>query len=230
MPSQFVDRQKSNLTMQLGAIAKQVHEQQPQNAEMFEKRLNTDIIGPATMLLEKLEAIRTSGRFSQDGERKERRLAVHAFTQEKLLAVRAATVGKLETRLQEQRAALLKARTATVEPTLVVYKELRARELRDHLKTLDPLELQTRIRLTEDTELLDALDGAPSGFPIAPPELVAEARTRIAEANHPELGELASLQKAYEFALGVVENTILAASGLSKLEVVHAREVEEVAK
>jgi len=39
--------------------------------------------------------------------------------------------------------------------------ELRAQEARSLLGSLDPLALQTRIRLAESTELLDILDGAP---------------------------------------------------------------------
>jgi hypothetical protein len=67
--------------------------------------------------------------------------------------------------------------------------------------------------------LLDALDGAPAGFSIAPPDLIQEARIRIAERNHPELGDTAQLRDAYSYSLGVVEQTVLAASGLSKVEV-----------
>ena len=35
----------------------------------------------------------------------------------------------------------------------------------------------------------------------------------IAERDHPELGELAQLKQAYTYALGIAEQTLLAASG-----------------
>jgi hypothetical protein len=71
-------------------------------------------------------------------------------------------------------------------------------------------------------QLLDALDGIPAGFPIGPADLIAAARIRIADQNDPTSGELAQLRDAYVYALGVVEQTVLAASRSSALELATA--------
>jgi hypothetical protein len=134
--------------------------------------------------------------------------------------MRADTVTKLEAQLAEKRAARLKPKPPTTDLTLLLVRELRHRELRDHLRTMDPVMLRARIQQDDGTgDLLDALDGAPAGFPIAPAELIQEARIRIALANDPELGELAQLRDAYTYIEGVVEQTLLAASGLTALEI-----------
>ena len=41
----------------------------------------------------------------------------------------------------------------------------------------------------------------------------------MALAADPQVGELALLRDAYTFAIGVAEQTVLAASGLSQLEI-----------
>lgn len=218
--STFTEKHLNDWKLQIEPIKKQVRQQLPTLADAFDKRIAEELERPFGMGLEKLEAIRASGRYTPEGEHKERRLAVHGFVEEKLPAVRAATVGALAAQRQEKRAALLKPKNAPTDPSLLLVRELRHRELRDHLRKLDPLVLHTRVQQDDGTsDLLDALEGAPAGFPIAPAELIQVRRTQLAEANHPELGELAMLQQAYEFVLGVTENTILAASGLTKREV-----------
>ena len=215
------EKHTNDLKLLLGTHVKTVKTKLPKFADAFEKRVNEELHRPFTAFLDKQEAIRLSGRYTSDGERAELRLAARAV-QEKLAAVKTDTVTKLEAQLAEKRAAALKPKAATTEPLQAILKEMRQKELRDHLRSLDPLALQTRIRLAVDdgasADLLEALDGAPAGFAIAPPELVQEAKVRIAEKNHPELGELAQLRDAYTYALGVVEQGLLEASGLSAVE------------
>jgi hypothetical protein len=219
--STFTKKHSDDAKLLHSASVKTVKAQIPKFADAFEKRVS-ELQRDLDASLEKLDSIRTSGRYSADGERAERRLAARAM-QEKLATVRADTVGKLEAQLAEQRAAAVKPKNQTTDPVLLLRQELRHRELRDQLRTLDQLTLQTRIKQAVDdganTDLLDALEGAPAGFPIAPAELVRETRESIALKNHPELGELAQLRDAYTYALGVVEQTVLAATGLSAAEV-----------
>jgi hypothetical protein len=214
-------KHKNDLNLLLDTHMKSTKARLPEYAYAFEQRIN-ELRRSFAAYVEKDEAIRTSGRFTSDGERAERRLAARAFRDEKIRVMRADTVGKLEARLAETRAAALRPKAQPTEPILQLLKEGRLRELREHLRTLDPLMLQARIRqAVEDganTDLLEALEGAPAGFPLAPAELVQQTRERIAEKNHPELGELAQLRDAYSYALGAVEQTLLAASGLNPAE------------
>lgn len=222
MPTMFKTKHSNDLKLLLDTHVKTVKERMPKYGDAFEERV-TKLQHQVGAYLEKQESIATSGRYSPDGERSERRLAARAFQEEKLAAIRADTVAKLETQLAEQRAAALKPKTATTDPLQAILKEMRQKELRDHLRTLDPLLLRARIKQAVDdgasTDLLEALEGAPAGFGIAPADLVEEARVKIAEKNHPELGELAQLRDAYTYAIGVVEQTVIAASGLTPLEI-----------
>ena len=72
---------------------------------------------------------------------------------------------------------------------MATVRELRNREMRDQLRTLDKVQLQVRIRqAVSDGSVdgfVDALEGAPAGFEIAPKHLVEEARAAIAERDHP---------------------------------------------
>lgn len=166
--SAFTDKHRNDLKLLLDAHTTTVKARQPTYGDTFEKRVK-EMQRDADAFLEKIEAIRTSGRYSPEGTRSELRLAARAM-QERLAAARADTVAKLETQLAEQRAAALKPKTTTTEPVLLMLRELRLRELRDHLRTLDPLTLQARIRQAVDdganTDLLDAIEGAPAGFPM----------------------------------------------------------------
>lgn len=210
-----------DLKLLLDTHVKDVKNRLPKYADAFSKRVVDDLQRPFDAFLEKVESIRSSGRYSPEGERAELRLAARA-AKEQLAGVRAATVAKLEAQLAEHRAAALKPKSVTGDPLAAILKEMRQKELRDHLRQLDPLTLQVRIRQAIDDgasmDLLEALEGAPSGFAIAPADLIQEARIRTAEQNHPELGETAQLRDAYRYAIGVVEETITAASGLTKLE------------
>jgi hypothetical protein len=225
--SAFTDKHKNDVKLLLDRHVSTVEARLPKYGAAFVKRTTDDLQRPFSAFLDKIDAIRTSGRYSPDGERAERRSAGRAM-QEQLAKVRAATVEKIEAQLAEARAAALKPTSKTTDPLEAILHEMRARETRDHWRTLDPLTLQTRIQQTTDSDLLDALSGGAIGFPVAPPDLIAEARIRIAEQNDPATGELAQLRDAYAYAIGVVEQTVLAASGLSELEVATAGQVPAV--
>jgi hypothetical protein len=215
--SQFTDKYRNDLKLLLDTPTKTVN---PKYLDAFAKRI-AELQRQFSAYLDKQESIATSGRFSPDGELLERRLAARPF-KELLTKARAETVDKLDAQLAEQRAAALKPKTKASEPLEAIVKEMRLRELRDHLRQLDPLQLQARIKQAvddgADTTLLDALEGAPVGFSIAPPELVQATRETIALRDHPELGELAQLKTQYDYALGVTEQTLLAASRLTPVE------------
>src|SRR5581483_3476082 len=104
-------------------------------------------------------------------------------------------------------------------------REMRLKELRDELRDMrdvNALSLQARVRQAIDdgagNDLLDALEGAPTGFPIVPTSVVQEARERIALQAHPELSELAQLRDAYKFAINAARQIIREASGLNEFE------------
>jgi hypothetical protein len=211
--SAFTDKHKNDLRLLLGSHVTAVKGRLPKYGEAFGTRVANDVQRLIEDVIDKVDAIKTSGRYTGDGQRAELRLTARAVA-EKLNGVRDTTVTELDTQLAEQRAAALKPKAAMTDPALALVRELRQRELRDHLRTLDPLTLNARVKQADDSELLDALEGAPSGFSIAPPELLHEARIKIAEKSHPELGELAQLRDAYTYAINVAEQTLLAASGL----------------
>jgi hypothetical protein len=221
MPMTFTAKHLSDFKLLLGSHTASFIAGNPNLAKGFEKHI-AGLHETMQQYFEKVEAIRVSGRYSQDGEWAEIKLAARA-TREKLGAVKAETVDKLEAQLSEKRTEALKPKIQTTDPFERLLREQRLRELRDHLRTVDPVTLQARIRQAVEaganTDLLDALEGAPAGFPIAPAELVREARIAIAERDHPVLGELATLRDAYTYALGVADQTLVAASGLSSLEI-----------
>ena len=215
--SAFTDKHRNDLNLLLGRHVETTKTALPKYADSFGKRITDDLQRPFDAFLDKMDAIRTSGRFSPDGERTERRAAAHTM-HEQVSKVREATVGKLEQQLADARAKALQPKSRSTDPLDAILREMRAKETRDHWRQLDPLMVKTRLQQTDDPELLDMLEGGPAGFPIAPAEVIAEARIRIAEQNDPAVGELAQLRDAYAYAIGVVEQTTLAASGLSQLE------------
>jgi hypothetical protein len=165
--------------------------------------------------------IRTSGHYSPEGEQSHITAAARTF-QDKLTAMRASTVEKLDAQLAEKRAAALKKKPIT-DPAQALVRELRLRELRDHLRQLPKPILEGRIKQAvadgANTELLDALEEAPAGFPIGDAALIQETRAAIAERDHPELGELAQLRNTYTYLLGVAEKTLTAATGADAIEI-----------
>ena len=120
------------------------------------------------------------------------------------------------------------ARKPITDPAQALVRELRMRELRDHLRQLPSPILSGRIKQAvadgANTELLDALEEAPPGFAIGDAALIQEVRAAIAERDHPGLGELAQLRNVYTYLLGVAEKTLLAATGSDATEVgAHAK-------
>jgi hypothetical protein len=224
--SHFTDKHKSDLSLQLNAIVKRIRETHPTFADAFEKRIREDIERPVGMAVEKVESIRSSGRLTPEGDRAERRLNAHG-TVEHLAKVREATVEKIEAQRKEREAALLAPKNITKDPALALVHEMRLQQIREHLRKLDPLDLQVRLQQNAATEsgalLLEAIETDPiaaaGGAPIAPADVLRDTRTAMALAADPELGELAVLRDAYQFSLGVAEQVVLAASGLSAREV-----------
>jgi hypothetical protein len=209
-----MDRFTADVKMQHDAMAKQIREQLPKYADKYERRL-TELQRQFADYRDKDITITTSGRYSPDGTRLERRLNARALKTKPLATFTAETVDALDQQLAAQRAALVTPKKPK-EPLEAILTELRHQEWRQELKKMDPLALQSLVRQTDRPELLDALDGSP--VPLLPAEHVNEARIRLAEAGHPELGELATLRSAYQFAAGVVEQALLASSGLSPME------------
>jgi hypothetical protein len=223
--SRFTDKHKSDLSLQLNAIVKRIRETYPTFADAFEKRIREDIERPVGMAVEKVESIRSSGRLTPEGDRAERRLNAHG-TIEHLAKVREATVENIEAQRKEREAVLLAPKTLTKDPALALIHELRLQQIREHLRKLDPLDLQVRLQQNAATEsgalLLEAIESDPiaaaGGAPIAPVEVLRDTRAAMALAADPELGELAVLRDAYQFCVGVAEQVVLAASGLSARE------------
>jgi hypothetical protein len=227
--SQFTDKHTSDLTLQTSAIIKQIRDTQPTLADAFEKRIRDDIERPVAMAVEKTESIRSSGRLTPEGDRIERRLNAHG-TMERLAKVRTATVDKIEAQRLAREAALLAPKDTAKDPALALVHELRLQEVRRDLRALDPLTLQVRLKQAATSEhgtlLLEAIESDPiaaaGGAPIASTDALREARAAMALAADPQLGELALLRDAYQFCLGAAEQVVLAASGLTKLEVMTA--------
>lgn len=208
------EKYRDDLRLFLDAFERDVTARLPDFAGSVIKRAREEVQAPFESFLAKVEAIRTSGRYTADGEQAELRMAAEAMA-ERLAKLRADWVGKLDTQLAEKRVAALKPKAPIVGEAAIV-RELRLRELRDHLKTLDSTILAGRVKEAiadgAGGELLDALEGAPVGFPLVPKEVLQEARVAIAERDHPELGQLAQLRDVYTRVLGVAERTLVASS------------------
>lgn len=224
--SKFTDKHKSDLSLQLDAVMRRIREAHPTLADSFEKRVREDIERPVGMAVEKVESIRSSGRLTPEGDRAERRLNAHG-TIEGLSKVRAATVEKVEAQRVARESALLAPKNNTKDPALALVHELRLQQIREHLRKLDPLDLQVRLQQNAATEsgalLLEAIESDPiaaaGGSPIASTDVLRDTRAAMALAADPQLGELAVIRDAYKFCLGVAEQVVLAASGLSAVEV-----------
>lgn len=202
-----------DLTLLVDSHVADIAKRLPQYADAFTQRASREVLRPFADFLAKLESIRTSGRYTADGERSERLLAART-TRDALATVRASTVDTLAGQLEERRRAALTRPASTEEPVL---RFLRLQELRNHLRSLDPVELDERIKAAvskgANAELLDALEGAAPGFELAPAALIVETRAAIASRDHPELGELAQLKGAYEYLLTVAERALVTAAG-----------------
>ncbi|MEO8677423.1 MAG: hypothetical protein ABI665_00160 [Vicinamibacterales bacterium] len=209
----MTDNRKNDLNLLLGSHTKDVATRLPKYADSFSKRVLEDVLRPSLAFFDKHESIRTSGRYTRDGEAKEIALAAHA-TREKFAPVRAG-VAKLDEHINAKLAA--KPAPVAKDPTTAIVNELRARELRERLQTLDPIDLQARFKsLRADAAgiaHLEAAENAPPGFPIAPAELVAAARERIAVESDPEIAELTELRASYAYALNVAEQALQDAGG-----------------
>lgn len=224
--SNFTNQHLSNLDLLLNAKMKQVREQLPTLADAFDKRTRDEIRRPLSLVLEQIESIRTSGRYSPEGTRTELRLAARGFTEQKLATLRADTVERLEGQRHARQEAVLAPKRIEKDPALALVHELRLQEVRRELRTLDPLALQVRLRQAATTEagdlLLDAIESDPiakaGGTPIVGADVLRDTKAKMATAADPQLGELAMLRDAYQFVIGAAAQTILAASGLSKAE------------
>lgn len=209
----MTENRKNDLNLLLGSHTKDVSKRLPKYADAFSKRILEDLLRPSMAFFDKHESIRTSGRYTRDGETKEIALAAHA-TREKFAVVRAGVA-----KLDEQIAAKLAAKPAPVtkDPATALVNEMRAQELRAHLRTLDPIDVQARFKtLRADAAgiaVLEAAENAPPGFPIAPAEAVAAARARIAVESDPEIAELTELRVSYTYALNVAEQALQDAGG-----------------
>jgi hypothetical protein len=211
---QWKQKHENDLELLLGAFEKDVNSRLPGYAEGVMKR-SEGVKATLTDFFSKATNIRSSGEYSAEGERTQISAAAR-HVREKLDALHAATVGKLDEQLAAKRAAALQPKAAP-DGWAAVIQEMKRREMRDHLSKLDPLMLQARIRQAvgegASTDLLDALEGAPAGFSIAPPELLQEVRVALAERDHPELGELAQLRQVYTLLLGTARQSLIAATG-----------------
>jgi hypothetical protein len=223
--STFTDRHASNLALLLTSKRKQVREQLPHLADAYDKRITDDLIAPATRALDRIDDIRTSNRYTNT--REELRLYAHSFSDERLAKLRADTVTKLEAQRQAREAAIRAPKKTTGDPATALVQELQRQEIRRELRTLDPLTLTVRLKQSAGTPagdvLLDAIESDPiaaaGGAPIVGADVLRETREAAALAADPQLGELAQLRDAYQFAIGAVEQTLLDATGLSKAEV-----------
>lgn len=192
--ARFTAKYRSDLKLMVDAQIANVGKRWPDRGDDFAERVTKEIVEPLDHFFDKVESIRTSGRFSQAGELEEMRLAARAV-QEKWEALNESTVGRPNALIKKERDAALEPKTRTEEPILMLLRELRMQEVRRMLPK-DPLDLKVRLRQVEDNaagrELLDAIEGGPLNFPIVPADMVQEARTRIAEARHPEFGVYAT--------------------------------------
>lgn len=164
-------------------------------------------------LLDKVHASATDPYLTAEGQERNKRQAGRT-AMETLTAFEEKTVRKI----QEQEASKRSTYFAPKRPTDVaeaVIHEMRQRELRDKLASMDPLILESKLRLADDTAMtwLPALESAPAGFGIVGPEVLNATKAAIAERLDPQIGELAQLRSAYTYALGIARQTVLAATG-----------------
>ena len=101
---------------------------------------------------------------------------------------------------------------AESDPTL---RYLRAREIRDHLRQLDPLKVRSLYEnaiLQNDVELIAAIEGAPKVAPLIDPQVVEDRRDTLLATNNPEAAqkrdELRLFSDTLGYFIGKVENEI----------------------
>lgn len=171
--------------------------------------LTKEVVQP---FLSKRHAIRTSARYSPQGEREELGINVRAA-----LADVAKRREQVTTRIGadvEQRRAAARRREASPEDATLRY--LRLRDIRDYIEkridlravdaTGQPVELmmalEKAIARGVGFDWLEALDQAV--VPLVDPQIVATIRNRICDGSDPELEALAALQHAHEYALNTI--------------------------
>jgi hypothetical protein len=219
--SAFANKHKSDVKLLLSATTRQLRATQPQYADAFERRV-ADLEREAGAAIDRIDAIRSSGRYSADGERAERLLVARTFA-ELTAKLRNETVDVVERQRADREAELLNLRKAPRDATDALLHELRLQEVRRDLRTLDPLMLVARLKTSPSALLLEAIETDPlveaGGASVAPLDVVKQAREAAALAADPTLGELAQLRDNYSRALGACEATVLAAVGLTSREV-----------
>lgn len=178
------------------------------------KRIKTELREIPKHFLLKQRSHRTDPLLSPDGQRHAEQQAARTAMQA-LDAFEQSTVAKIQKQETERRNTFL-APTKIADPTAALVNELRQRELRDRLAQMDPLLLQAKLRLADDTAVawLPALESAPPGFAIVSPDTLAEVKAEIAAKLDPEIGELAGLRAVYQYAASAAKQTILNASGM----------------
>ncbi len=202
------ENRKNDLNLLLGTHTTDMSNRLPKYADAFSKRVHEDLLRPALAFFDKAAAISSSGRYTRDGELKEVALLAHA-TRERFAVVRAG-VAKLDEQIADKLAAT--PGPATKDAAVALVNEMRAQELRAHLRSLDPIDVQAIFKTIRGDAagiaILEAAEHAPPGFPIAPAEAVAAARERIALEGDPELAELTELRVSYAYALNLAEQAL----------------------
>ncbi len=171
----------------------------------------------------KRDAVRFGGRYTGAGAVEEL-LALYSGTRAELRKLHDATVVKLRQQVDADRAAAIaKQQRKHSDPIDALRHEMRLKELRDHLRTLDPLAMEVRLRQAvrdgANSDLLEALEGAPAGFELAPAETVASVRAAIAESANPELSELSQLAATFETLHGISEQEVLKAANEDRVDI-----------
>ena len=203
--SAFTDKHRNDLFTLLDAPVKAVKASCPVWRSLGQ-RIATDLQSPFATFLDKLDAIRSSGRYSPDGERAERRAAARTSR----------TTGQAArgNRGESRRAAGAQG----VSPALKTdHRSIGCHPPRD-ASTRNAGRVAGASEGFPHNPDAPSADGRsrparragrrPAGFPIAPPELIEAARIRIAEQNDPASGELAQLKAAYEYAIGAAEQVL----------------------
>lgn len=182
-------------------------------------KLRNEVVKP---FLTKRHHIRTSARFSGDGERDE--LEVLRYEMRKKVSAARTNVAKtIGEDIARRRAAALRREESKEDPTL---RYLRLKDIREHiekkidLRAINPhtkrptnlmIALNAAFARGKGHDWLDALDDT-TFEPLIDPQIVAEIRTEILDGTDPELAALSTLQEAHEYALNCIERGLESSS------------------
>jgi hypothetical protein len=202
----------------------------PKVAKAFRERVDRDVVDQLGAFHDRRARITAGSRTIAPFQREEL-TAEHRRIKQHLAKVRQDTVDNIaaQERVLREREAAKRARPDPTDETARELRRARLERRADKLRSLDPMDLRTRLtaydgpRVVDDLEAIAFADA--DGWPIpattsdAIAPVIEQVRAAMAERGNPEIAALADLRHAYDYALNVAGQVLRAAARQDAVDV-----------